>query len=825
MEDRSINVGKVAMTMGGDYDPSKAYDKLVCVHYNYRSWVSRKPVSEGIVPSEANSAFWQMIADRGERGPEGQSYVDKTLVPIVDDLTTGGSANVLSAEQGKVLKQELTELESEIDKTIQGFISYDKSDLAAGHYYDALATANNPVSTSSNFYNICFSVNEGDEVIITTAGAGEGFPYVEFLADGSFRLRGGNADLSIQTYVIKIDALTKYIAVNCHKSALDSFIVEHKVGIGLQGSIKDINDKIERYEEAKVGGLNDFESGVLYFVDGTTAASATYGELNVSIDDFDKISAELGVPSTVYAIAFMSYDNHVYGGVLSTHSSGNEIADYIIDKREIIAKYPNVAYVRLQTRNTINEVSYTIYKANGIIPEIDNIKKSILEQGSPFRNMGHTPALFKRDYQMLVCYGQSLSNGSDSKTANDNPIDGCFMLGNSCASTTSTTLNPLRATNAPQHPIISATNSFSTLYYKYFDKTKKFLALSLGAGGRSIAQLSKAARIEQYAKEYDYAIGGAGQYESVFIKAIDNAVIATKGDLECPAIIFLQGERDYYNDAELGQQGDDTTGAYSSANDKSKYKARMMALKNDMQNDIMSRTGQSYKPIFCIYQCSGAFVVQKSYGDYMSINMAQLEFAEENDDVLLLPSPYFLPNYNSGHLSTNGYRWYGEYIGKYLFNYLATNSRIEPIKPLSINVQGNDVIVHLDNAVGRLHIDNYIVENAINSGFELWINDEYSQDNISSIEIAGHSIILHSSVNLAGKRIGVAYGGAKVSGTGNIHDSDRYIPLYSYWDDGEDKGASGQLVITHLPTNKDGLSLIGKPYPMQNWLASFYVEL
>ena len=115
MEDKSINVGKVAMTMGGNYDPSKAYDKLVCVQYNSRSWVSRKPVSEGIVPSEANSAFWQMISDRGERGPQGQSYVDREMVPIVDDLTTGGSANVLSAEQGKVLKQELTELESEVE--------------------------------------------------------------------------------------------------------------------------------------------------------------------------------------------------------------------------------------------------------------------------------------------------------------------------------------------------------------------------------------------------------------------------------------------------------------------------------------------------------------------------------------------------------------------------------------------------------------------------------------------------------------------------------------------------------------------------------------
>ena len=114
MEDKSINVGKVAMTMGGNYDPSKAYDKLVCVNYNSRSWVSRKPVSEGIVPSEANSAFWQMISERGaqgiqgERGPQGNSAFDGTGIELVNNLTQGGEASALSAEQGKVLKQELT---------------------------------------------------------------------------------------------------------------------------------------------------------------------------------------------------------------------------------------------------------------------------------------------------------------------------------------------------------------------------------------------------------------------------------------------------------------------------------------------------------------------------------------------------------------------------------------------------------------------------------------------------------------------------------------------------------------------------------------------
>jgi hypothetical protein len=109
----TVKLGKVSMTLGGEYKSSQSYDKLTCVYYNYSSWVSRKAVPQGVVPSEANSAYWQKVSDRGAQGvqgPQGQSYVDKELVPIVNDLTTGGTSNVLAAEQGKVLDSKLTEL-------------------------------------------------------------------------------------------------------------------------------------------------------------------------------------------------------------------------------------------------------------------------------------------------------------------------------------------------------------------------------------------------------------------------------------------------------------------------------------------------------------------------------------------------------------------------------------------------------------------------------------------------------------------------------------------------------------------------------------------
>ena len=85
-------IGKVAMTLGGEWSSSATYDALVAVSHNGSSWVSKKAVSAGIEPSAGNSEYWQLLAAQGE---------PRT---IVNDLTTGGEDAALSAEQGKALK-------------------------------------------------------------------------------------------------------------------------------------------------------------------------------------------------------------------------------------------------------------------------------------------------------------------------------------------------------------------------------------------------------------------------------------------------------------------------------------------------------------------------------------------------------------------------------------------------------------------------------------------------------------------------------------------------------------------------------------------------
>lgn len=165
----------------------------------------------------------------------------------------------------------------------------------------------------------------------------------------------------------------------------------------------------------------------------------------------------------------------------------------------------------------INEYNYN----EDIRSKIVNIQGgNILKSASQFKFMGHSEIVsMNSPYLYFPCYGQSLSNGSDSLFVDDNSIYGNYMIGN--IQGLGDELVPLKLTTNSQHPIVSCINSLSVLYRNYYDKSKKFIAASLGLGGRSIAQLSKASTIEKYAKEYDYPIKDSGAYENRFLLSIE----------------------------------------------------------------------------------------------------------------------------------------------------------------------------------------------------------------------------------------------------------------------------------------------------------------
>jgi hypothetical protein len=119
---KTLNLGKVGITTAGDYNYSKSYDRLTAVIFRGSGWVSRKNVPSGVDPTY--SEYWQKLAERGEQGvqgiqgpagPQGNSAFDGSGVEIVNNLTQGGESAVLSAEQGKILKEELSELQTTVE--------------------------------------------------------------------------------------------------------------------------------------------------------------------------------------------------------------------------------------------------------------------------------------------------------------------------------------------------------------------------------------------------------------------------------------------------------------------------------------------------------------------------------------------------------------------------------------------------------------------------------------------------------------------------------------------------------------------------------------
>lgn len=427
-------------------------------------------------------------------------------------------------------------------------------------------------------------------------------------------------------------------------------------------------------------------------------------------------------------------------------------------------------------------------------------------------------------FNHIIEYGQSLSIGGSSLKVDDSAVNGCCEFGK-LLQVPEYWLARLKLDVNGQHPVVSAVNSLATFVHKYVDPGAKFIAGSYGLGSTTIAQLMSPARQAQIKTErgFAYDIDNPGRWQAFLDSLTYGAGMAnrTGEQISCPAIVYLQGEADYSSDTDIRH-------GYACGGDKALYKKYMGWLKTDMQNAVMNMYGQTEKPIFYIYNCSGLFV-----GNYqMTINQAQSEFAAENEDVVLLPAPYFTPNYNDGHLSTNGYRWYGEYIGKEIFEMSCLRSYPEQLKVVDATCDSHHV--YLDTSGGNLPlvIDTYTVEEASQYGFKIMANETDAQGKvnfpITDISIEGSRIVLTVENDMTEYDwVEVEYAGVAISpkGTGNIRDSGHYGAMYTYWDDTADHGQSGELTISHVPTDKDGVSMVGKPYPMQNWLMPYYKRI
>ena len=441
------------------------------------------------------------------------------------------------------------------------------------------------------------------------------------------------------------------------------------------------------------------------------------------------------------------------------------------------------------------------------------------------------------DYCIIMMYGQSLSNGSENPAGfNDDVVDGCYMLGSNVWSTSGSQLQALKvggtvrtdgvATGTRQDTIVSTVNTFVSLYRKErpWDKNTKFIACSMGVGGRTVAQLSGNKYADGNSTTRRYPNCNQKWLETnvrTFFQSVKAIADAEGKTISLSAVFWKQGESDYgtgyigmsYDEWKAIQDAKTTTDSNAMQGSKDAYKKGLTLLKEDifaLAKEIFG-DNQANRPVFMPYSVCGTYINNA----YQTINDATIEMANEQDDVVQVGPTYVTPDYRGGHLAMNGYRWFGEYCAKALYYVFLKHMDFRPLQPESYEVKDNKVYIYINPIVPPLRIDKYTPGDTYkNLGFSVRMGTVAQLDGwksmtsgglqtITDITLSENCIILTcGNIEKFEGAVEVSYAGQGESGysghnqgAGNIRDCDTWQAKYNYREDSGDHGSRNSYTV------------------------------
>ncbi|MCD7972385.1 MAG: T9SS type A sorting domain-containing protein [Candidatus Azobacteroides sp.] len=425
----------------------------------------------------------------------------------------------------------------------------------------------------------------------------------------------------------------------------------------------------------------------------------------------------------------------------------------------------------------------------------------------------------------LIMYGQSLSEGSQSYPAlSTESLPRNYVIGEQVwigrGNYNLDRLTPLKAQPSLEdrymnfeknrqsiakceNALIGATNHIRQVLG---NETTGIIATSSGKDGKTVEELSK----ESQHAEYVY-----GDF-LLSLQAIKEIMNRNEVSLFCPAIFWMQGESNY--DPLPGL----TPGSIYT-NEKETYQNLLLALKNNMQADIRNTYQQVADPLFITYQTGGNYI----RNEQQTISMAQLEASNRYDDIICAGPVYPVPDRN-GHLDPNGYRWYGEMLGKVFYKKVVLQEDFKPLQPRKI-VKESAQTLSVEFLVPEppLVFDTEIIHMIPDYGFS--IKDNAGKKSIISLEIEGNKVRITCDAPFTGE-ITLSYAGEEFQGHGSLRDSDPYTGYYAY-ENLDRKDEQGQFIFTRedsestLTPAHDPSSLYGKRYPLYNFCVNFYYRI
>lgn len=437
----------------------------------------------------------------------------------------------------------------------------------------------------------------------------------------------------------------------------------------------------------------------------------------------------------------------------------------------------------------------------------------------------HPPAL-DATYNHIITFGQSLASAAEGWPAlSKQPGYDNLMLGDATRSATfsgdrfvpvgGAAFKPLRAVvqlkNDPKVLLdkdavatlepqaqeegesveVGALNMARRLYLEETDKEADpdhvLLASNAATSGRSIAQLAKE--------------GGTHEYRRV-LQAVDQArqvAEAEGGSYSLSALLWLQGEYDY---AEV--QG--------GINDKATYKKRLRQLRDDLYADTAKAIGQEKMPAFISYQTDAKTSVVNGSLD---IGLAQWELAQKEPNWYLAGPVY--PYVDKGtHLSANGYRWFGQMLGKVYHQVVVKQRGWLPLSARRATFEGREILMdfhvpHPPMAFSEPYIGH---ETRMIENYGFVVTDEKGKVPIENIETAADTVLrIVAGRDLVGTPT-IQYATHATGGAGELHDSDPTVADANY----------EYLPDEGMPPEANIEALVDKPYPLYNWSIAFELQ-
>lgn len=466
--------------------------------------------------------------------------------------------------------------------------------------------------------------------------------------------------------------------------------------------------------------------------------------------------------------------------------------------------------------------------ANGV--DVDFLNKMNLLASERIRNeIQVTAAITEFDYNHIVVYGQSLSTGHEgwpalSKTARY----GSLMLGD-CVRPEGilsdgftpfggVSLKPLVANVQSGASILSdqqvaeltpgngslgeVVNQGMVNYAKRMhdrlgrNSSLLFVTTNCGVSGKTIEQLSKNNTQDsknRYKRFTDAVTHVQGIADS------ENKKHGVTG------IVWMQGEWNY------SDQG--------GAENYQSYKASLTQLRNDMISDCMATTEQSEPPVFITYQTGASYTrdIDEFGNAGLHVGHAQWDFAKENNDCFMA-GPIYPYTDKGGHLDSNGYRWFGNYLGK-IYNKIVTQGQNwKPLSPVKVVTHADTIYISFHVPEPPLVFDQPYVGSSerdfVHKGFK--VTDSQGEITIRTVRLVADTVVAISLSRAAGDGARVWYAPKDYyNGNGCLRDSDPAVAIDKY----EYLPAEGMYESADIP------ELNNQPYPLHNWCLAFSLPI